>query len=231
MDDEYSDTNPFVVRQRISDSSREALEEEVDLEEDLPIELPSYSTQHGKHASNRRIEVMGVGVGMGMFAPPEWWFRLSRKQRRILTVITTGCFCALIVIVSASLSTSWRSWSPSAPNLSTSGHDAESAAAADPCTWNQLYLPRTIRPVFYNLAVTTNLSIPYIVTGSVDIHLQISQDTRCLVLHSGPDLSILSAIVEVNGSAALLGARVLLHSSRWHVTGAMCSDGAAAVSV
>lgn len=52
------------------------------------------------------------------------------------------------------------------------------------CTWTDLYLPTGIRPTKYTLHVKSTLQEPYTVDGQVDIQLQPSEATPCVVLHA-----------------------------------------------
>lgn len=52
------------------------------------------------------------------------------------------------------------------------------------CTWSDLYLPKGVRPTKYTLHVKSTLQQPYEVTGQVDIQLQPSEATPCVVLHA-----------------------------------------------
>lgn len=64
------------------------------------------------------------------------------------------------------------------------------------CTWTDLYLPKGIRPTKYALHVKTTLQEPYLVTGQVDIQLQPSEATPCVVMHAlGMDIHSVQLLV------------------------------------
>jgi hypothetical protein len=203
--DDYSDHNPFVVRQRtVTESTgRHSVHEEIDLEDVDPIELPSYSSPPIK--GGRRSSACAA-----VLAPPDWWFRLSRNQRRAFACIAGTTFCALFLAVSAGLTSGWREWSPSSStSLSAPGPQLPGPGPAgsegDLCSWSQLYLPRGVQPSFYDLKLATNMSAPYLVSGFVEIAVQVAAQTRCIVLHAGAGVSIASAVLAKEDGGALMG--------------------------
>jgi hypothetical protein len=69
------------------------------------------------------------------------------------------------------------------------------------CSWSDLYLPKGIRPNKYSLHVKSTLQAPYAVTGQVDIQLEASEATPCVVLHAhGMDIKAVELLVYKKGT-------------------------------
>jgi hypothetical protein len=69
------------------------------------------------------------------------------------------------------------------------------------CSWSDLYLPKGIRPIKYALHVRSTLQPPYVVNGQVDIQLEASEATPCVVLHAhGMDIKAVELLVYKQGS-------------------------------
>ena len=78
---------------------------------------------------------------------------------------------------------------------------AQSAPAAlepDPCHWTSERLPSSVAPTHYNLTLRP-LANAGTFTGTVAIDAHIVAPTRCVVLHTGPNLTVSSMLV--NGAA------------------------------
>ena len=110
--------------------------------------------------------------------PPSWWYQLTRKQKRYFWYLTGGVV-AVILLLSIILASS------------THHGGLRDSAAADSflskyttCKWDQWRLPNHIKPTAYDLSLVVDLQEPYTVAGQVQIHLNVSQETPCVVLHA-----------------------------------------------
>lgn len=52
------------------------------------------------------------------------------------------------------------------------------------CSWNNYILPTTLRPTQYDLGLEVQLKPPYQVTGQMQIFVNVTRPTRCMVLHA-----------------------------------------------
>ena len=52
------------------------------------------------------------------------------------------------------------------------------------CTWSDYHLPRSMLPSQYDLELQVQLEEPFTVTGAVEIHLNVTKPSRCVVLHA-----------------------------------------------
>ena len=133
--------------------------------------------------------------------PPDWWWRLSRLQRRAILyggVFGTLALLALFVVVlPAALAGGGGSGRGSSRVSSVGGARAPllvDAGTSPYCSWNELYLPKIAIPEHYDLAITADPRSSSsdrggggggIVRGVVEIALApLEEPTPCLVLHA-----------------------------------------------
>ena len=140
------------------------------------------------------------------FLPPSWWYQLTRKQKKLFWWICGG-FAAALVIILAIIALPSSSKSAAADAISDNTKDiinkisnATFLNQYSTCRWDAWRLPAAITPVAYNLSLNVQLHDPFKVTGTVQIQLNVTEDTPCVVLHtSRMNISSLSVMGNTTG--------------------------------
>ena len=120
------------------------------------------------------------------WTPPAWWFTLTRGQRKAF--LSVSCcllsFITLILLVAlgSAAVTGMKGWS-------------YKDASETVCSWKEWRLPPGITPSRYNLTLQLDMQPPWVVNGTVDIAVDLSHASRCIVLHAS-DMDIFDASVE-----------------------------------
>lgn len=117
---------------------------------------------------------------------PEWWYRFSRRQRKLILIMLAGAsiLIGLIVAFSVLAALLRKGQHHQAPSSNQGGLTAAEYASYDTCSWSQWRLPTGVKPTLYSLQLETDMQEPYDVTGHVNIQLEVAEDTPCIVLHS-----------------------------------------------
>ena len=56
--------------------------------------------------------------------------------------------------------------------------------ANEECIWSNYRLPRNHRPTQYDLDISVQLEPPFLVTGVVQVAVNVGRPSRCMVLHA-----------------------------------------------
>ena len=116
---------------------------------------------------------------------PEWWYRYSRRQRRI--ILTLAAFAAALLVLGLLLFILVASTSGlQAQHRNAEGGKAVSVDAAKypECAWAALSLPGNVTPAAYSLSLQADLAEPFCVNGSVEVDLNVTTATPCVVMHA-----------------------------------------------
>ena len=120
------------------------------------------------------------------YLPPSWWYQLTRPQKRLFWWVSGGVVTALIIILAIIALPSSKAAS-AADDASNQLSDTKRAAFLNRysrCQWDQWRLPSDIKPTAYNVSLNVQLEEPFAVTGTVQIQLDVKEDTPCIVLHT-----------------------------------------------
>lgn len=151
----------------------------------------------------------------GLQEPPEWWWHLSKTQRNLIRYGSMGLSLLLLALSILGVLYSVNHSSGDGSKLSSSSRSSAAGAAAryqpqhmppsssPMCSWDSLYLPRTVQPSNYKLHIMTNMQEPYLVEGEVQIALKATEATPCIVLHAtGIDVQSVKLLVSTEGADA-----------------------------
>eukprot|EP01025_Chloroclados_australasicus_P011963 TRINITY_DN1540_c1_g1_i7.p1 TRINITY_DN1540_c1_g1~~TRINITY_DN1540_c1_g1_i7.p1 ORF type:complete len:1131 (+),score=142.23 TRINITY_DN1540_c1_g1_i7:75-3395(+) len=145
--------------------------------------------------------------------PPEKWYSLSRRQRRIVIGCSLCCVATvvLIIIIAISVALSSGGSSSSSSSASSSNNNELSstqstrhttpspepsiatpspelvAGSRELCSWSDYRLPSKadwIRPINYKLDLNVSLEPPYSVLGEEVLDVLVNTSTYCVVLHA-----------------------------------------------
>jgi hypothetical protein len=126
-----------------------------------------------QYAEPARVRLFGREFALP--APPGWWFRFSRRQRRYAALgLAAAALAALAALFLGAAAAASRGLERGA-----TGRAADAA-----CAWAQWRLPDVVAPSRYDLTLDVQLAPPWAVTGHVLIALNVTRPTRCLVLHA-----------------------------------------------
>ena len=89
----------------------------------------------------------------------------------------------------------WAGWTMLAALLLAAAQSAPAALEPDPCHWTSERLPSSVAPTHYNLTLRP-LANAGTFSGTVAIDAHIVAPTRCVVLHTGPNLTVSSMAVD-----------------------------------
>lgn len=154
-----------------------------------------------QYAGMKRVRCCGLDctgfvtrLPCARYLPPSWWYQLTRKQKRLFWWVSGSTLAALaiILIIVALPASSKAAAADSASDAAADASDVVSnttntafLSQYSSCSWNEWRLPNdAIRPAAYNLSLDVQLDEPYIVTGTVQIQLDVMDDTPCVVLHT-----------------------------------------------
>ena len=121
------------------------------------------------------------------YLPPSWWYQLTRQQKRLFWWVCGGFLTALIIILAIVALPSSSKAASAADDASDQLSNTTRAALLNRysyCQWDQWRLPSSIKPTAYNVSLNVQLEEPFAVTGTVHIHLDVKEDTPCIVLHT-----------------------------------------------
>ena len=138
--------------------------------------------------------------------PPSWWYQLTRKQKRLFWWFSGSMLAALVIIlIIVSLPASSKAAAAAAASDATSDAsdiitnttNAAFLSQYSSCSWDEWRLPSIVQPTAYTLDLHVQLEEPYTVTGTVQIELNVMEDTPCVVLHtSRMNISSVSVVGE-----------------------------------
>ena len=171
-----------------------------------------------QYAGMKRVRCCGLDctrlvtcIPCSRFLPPSWWYQLTRKQKRLFWWICGG-FSAALVIILAIIALPSSSKAAAADTISDTTSDIINTVSNatflnqySTCRWHDWRLPAAIAPVAYNLSLNVQLQEPFKVTGTIQMQLNVTEDTPCVVLHtSRMNISSLSILGNSTGNFCLL---------------------------
>lgn len=119
-----------------------------------------------------------------MVSPPDWWFHLTRGQRRSVLACGLCVVCSTVLLL---LVMGMASFGTTIFNSSSTGSIPH---VEDACEWMDWRLPGWVRPEAYDLTFQVQMAAPWKVDGSVVIDVDVGHQTRCLVLHAEGNMTV-----------------------------------------
>ncbi len=192
-----------------------------------------------QYAGMKRVRCCGLDctrlvtrLPCARYLPPSWWYQLTRKQKRLFWWISGSLLAALaiILIIVALPASSKAAAADAASDAAADASDAVSnttntafLSQYSSCSWSEWRLPNdVIRPAAYNLSLNVQLDEPYTVTGTVQIQLDVMEDTPCVALHtSRMNISAVS-VLGLSGPGNLMQLSCLLLTGPF-LTSSSCS--------
>ena len=149
-----------------------------------------------QYAGMKRVRCCGLdctrlftSLPCARYLPPGWWYQLTRRQKKLFWWVCGGMLAALLIILAiiALPGSSKAAASDAANDAANKLSNATSAAVLsqyNSCQWDEWRLPSQVLPTAYDLSLNVQLEEPFIVTGKVQIQLNVSEATPCVVLHA-----------------------------------------------
>ncbi|GMH39141.1 hypothetical protein BSKO_07039 [Bryopsis sp. KO-2023] len=140
--------------------------------------------------------------------PPEWWYRISKKQRKWFKggVVCLGVLLLLALILTIAL-IPWGGKSVDAYKNDNSGADnIESIKPIAPqtgCDWMGKDPTSLLRPIAYRLDIDASFVDPYVSNGYVEMDFELVEESACVAVHKGEEVTIKEAVLLGSGEKGL----------------------------
>ena len=106
--------------------------------------------------------------------PPDWWYHLTKGQRRMLLWFAAGTMAFTVILVLMMLAAAARGY-----KSSNGAHIVENM-----CDWMEGRLPSKVRPAGYDLKFEVDMNAPWNVLGTSVVDLDVMKPTKCIVMHA-----------------------------------------------
>lgn len=147
-----------------------------------------------QYAGMKRVKCCGLDctrlvtrLPCASYLPPSWWYQLTRQQKRLFWWVCGGFLTALIIVLAIIALPSSSKAASAADDAKDQLSNTTRAAFLNRyshCQWDQWRLPSEVKPTAYNVSLNVQLEEPFAVTGTVQIQLDVKDDTPCIVLHT-----------------------------------------------